>query len=119
MDTQAIASRLVQISRTGDFRTAQDELYASNARSVEPEGSMWPTVEGIEALNAKVAQWEGMIEQVHSIQVSEPLVMGDYFTCTMEFVISTKELGRIQGREVCVYGVEDGKIVLEHFFYNP
>jgi hypothetical protein len=119
MDTQTVADRLAELSRTGQFKLAQDELYASDAVSVEPEGSFWPTVEGIEALNAKVAKWEEMVEEVHGIDVTAPLVSGNYFTCVMSFDLTLQGQGRTQGTEVAVFHVKDGRIVLEHFFYEP
>ena len=39
MNTQEIAKKLVEMCRQGKYLEAQNELYAENAVSIEPEGS--------------------------------------------------------------------------------
>ena len=39
MNTEAIAKRLVELCRTGEYEQAQRELYADDAVSIEPEGA--------------------------------------------------------------------------------
>ncbi len=40
MTTQEIANRLVELCRQGDFKTAQEELLAEDAMSIEQEPAL-------------------------------------------------------------------------------
>lgn len=118
MSTQEVANRLVEICRTGQYGAALNELYSPHAVSIEPEGSPGETVaRGIDALKAKGKQWEESVEAVHSSEVSDPIVAGNFFACTMSLDITFKGMGRMPMDEVCVYEVQDGKVVSEQFFY--
>jgi hypothetical protein len=56
-----------------------------------------------------------MIESLHGTTVSEPLLAGNSFACTMQLDITMKGQGRMNMTELCVYDVKDGKIVREQF----
>ena len=118
MNTQEIAERLVALCREVRYKQAQDELFADDAWSREPEGAPWDTVQGREAMAAKVAKWESMVVEIHEADVSDPIVAGNFFSVKMTFDLTMTGVGRTQGREIVVYEVRDGKIVLEHFFYS-
>ena len=119
MTTQEIANQLVNYCRQGQFTEAQSELYHANTRSIEPEGSGWPAVEGLEAIKAKAEQWAGMVEEVHSVTISEPVIAGNFFSVSMANDVTFKEGGRMLMEEICVYEVQNGKIVTEQFFFTP
>src|SRR5688572_6440952 len=78
MTTKEIAERLVALCRQGNFETAQKELYATNAVNIEPYGT--PTfpkeTTGLDAILEKGRKFSALIEQVHSVSVSDPLVAG-------------------------------------------
>lgn len=118
MTTQQIATHLVEICRTGDFTAAQNELFANDAVSIEPMSS--PAFEketkGLDAIHEKGKKWESMVQEYHSIQVSDPVVADESFACTMMMDVTMKEQGRMPMTELCVYKVKDGKIVSEEFF---
>ena len=77
------------------------------------------SAEGIKALNAKIDQWKEMVEEVHRLEVSEPQIAGNFFSCQMLFDLTRKGMGRRgTGEQIAVYEVKDGKIVKEHFFYS-
>ena len=119
MTTQEIANRLVELCRTGDWQKAFEELYSPEAVSIEMPGGPWPErSEGMEAIGAKGQQFESMVEEMHGVEVSDPIVAGDHFACTMTMDITMKGMPRSKNAEVCVYTVEDGKIVSEQFFYS-
>lgn len=118
MNTHEVANRLVELCRQGAYVQAQEELYGENIVSQEPPETGWPDAQGIEAVKAKTKQWEESVEEVHSASVSDPVVAGDHFAVTMENDVTFKERGRAQIQEVCVYEVQNGKIVKENFFYN-
>ena len=118
MNTQAIANRLVELCRKGEFENVQKELYANDAVSIEPYAT--PAFEketrGLAAILEKAAKWNAMVETVHSMKVSDPLVAENAFACTMEMDVSIKGRGRMELNELCVYTVKDGKVSSEQFF---
>ena len=60
--------------------------------------------------------WEGMVEEVHSMTVSEPQVAGNAFSLVMDMDMTMKQGGRHQMKELCVYETKDGKVISERFF---
>ena len=118
MNTQEIANQLVAHCRTGRYDLAHDELYADNCVSIEPKGAQVEFVEGMAAIKQKGAQWASMVEEMHSAAVSEPVVSGNFFSCTMENDVTFKGAGRMTMKEVCVFEVKEGKVVKEQFFYD-
>ena len=118
MTIQEIATQLVALCRKGDYETAQNELYAADAVSIEPHAT--PAFEketrGLQAIHEKGEKWKGMLEATHSLTVSEPLIAGNSFACTMQMDITMKGAGRMNLDELCVYQVKDGKIISEQFF---
>lgn len=118
MTTQQIADRLIALSREGQFETAQRELYSKDARSTEPDGAMMPNVEGLDAIIAKGDAFQQGLEGVHGITVEGPLVSGDYISLRLVMDVTMKGMGRQTLDELVVYGVKDGKVVSEQFFYS-
>lgn len=118
MKTEEIARRLVALCREQKWETAQKELYASDAVSLEPHESPGFDKEtrGLPAIEEKGRKWSAMVEAMHSISVSDPLVAGNAFACTMRIDMTMKGQGRMDMAELCVYQVKDGKIVSEQFF---
>jgi predicted ester cyclase len=47
--------------------------------------------------------------------ISDPLVAGDSFACTMYMDVTMKGSKRMAMTELCIYKVKDGKIVSEEF----
>jgi len=120
MNTQQVANRLVELCRRGEFTKAQDELYAQDAVSVEPEGAPGGALgnaRGLDAIREKGKAFDQTYETIHGITVSEPLVAGEYFSIVMGLDATWKQGGRYAMEEICVYRVRNGKIVLEQFFY--
>ena len=117
MTTKEIAERLVVLCRQGNFEAAQKELHATDAINIEPYATATFAKEtrGLDAILEKGRRFTAMIEQVHSISVSDPLVAGDSFVCAMQLDLTIKGHGRMSLNELCVYGVKDGKIVSEQF----
>jgi hypothetical protein len=117
MSIQDIAKRLVTLCREAKWETAQRELYADDARSLEAQASpAFPQeTRGLAAIIEKGKKFDSMVEKLHAISVSEPLVAENSFACTMEMDVTMKGQGRFSMRELCVYDVKDGKIVTERF----
>lgn len=121
MSTETVAKRLVAMCRHGQFEEAQHELYAKDAVSIEPEAMAngpLGNVKGLDAILEKGKRFQASVEQMHGIEVSEPLVAGNWFTVTMTLDVTMKEHGRTTMSEVCVYHVKDDKIDSEQFFYD-
>lgn len=118
MTTKEIADRLIQLARKGDFETAQAELFADDAVSIEPHAT--PAFEketkGLKAIREKADKWNSMVKEMHSITVSDPILASNSFACIMRMNVSMKERGQMDMTEICVYQVKDGKIVSEQFY---
>lgn len=118
MTTQQIADRLVELCRQGQFETAQKELYSDDAVSIEPEamGGFEKETKGLQAIIEKGHQFQQMVEEVHSVTVSDPVVGGNSFAMALDMDTTMKGHGRSTMGELCVYNVKDGKIISEQFF---
>lgn len=120
MTTQEVANRLVELCREGKWEEVYKELFSPDVLSIEPEGTPWGTVKGLEALGKKAKEWEEMIEEFHSAEISDPIVAENFFAITMKSKVTMKGQSEPMNMdEVCVYNVVDGKVVSEQFFYTP
>jgi hypothetical protein len=72
---------------------------------------------GLPLLSADVERglMGAMIEQVHAIAMSDPLVAGNWFACAMKLEVAIKGQGGMTLDELCIYEVDAGKIVSERF----
>jgi len=119
MTTQEVADKLVGYCRQGQFTEAINTLYSNDIISIEPDGSPMKEVKGLEAVLQKTAHFNSMVEEMHSAEVSDPLVADKFFSCTMNMDVTFKGAPRSTMSEICLYKVEDGKIVREEFFFTP
>jgi ketosteroid isomerase-like protein len=118
MTTQDVANRFHELAQTGQWQQIQDELFADNAVSIEPEHSPGlKTVSGLDAIREKGKQFGEMVEEMHGGYSNEPQVGGNFFALAMGMDVTMKGQGRMKMDEIAVYGVKDGKIVSEQFFY--
>ena len=121
MSTATVANRLVSLCREGKYEEAQRELYAQEAVSIEPqEMSSGPlgNVKGLRAILEKGHNFQDSVEQIHASEVSDPVIADGWFSVAMHLDATMKGRGRQDMREICVYHVENDKIVQEQFFYN-
>ena len=118
MTTQDVANRFHELAQEGKWLEIQDELFADNAVSIEPEHSQgMKSAQGKEALRQKGEQFTQMVEAMHGGYSNQPQVAGNHFAVAMGMDVTMKGQGRMQMDEICVYEVKDGKIVKEQFFY--
>lgn len=117
MTTTEVADRFFALSQEGKFEQILDELYADDVRSVEPEGSHWQNVQGLDKVREKAVQWQSMVEEMHDGYTHKPQVASNYFVCIMGMDVTMKGAARKKMDEVALYEVRDGKIVLEQFFF--
>ncbi|GAC1438283.1 MAG: hypothetical protein NVSMB63_01660 [Sediminibacterium sp.] len=117
MTTQQIAERLVTLCRQGQFETAQQELFSTDARSIEPHAS--PAFEketnGLDAIIEKGHKFNEMVEEMYGMHVSDPIVAGQSFAVIMTMDVKMKGREKEHFSELCVYEVKDGKIASESF----
>lgn len=119
MTTQEVAERLVALVAQGQYEAAQNELYHTDAISIEPEGAPGAGVtKGLDAIKEKGKGWQTMVEEFHGGSVDGPLVSGNWFTIVAHMDITYKGMPRMQDSEICLYNVVDGKVVSEQFFYS-
>ncbi len=118
MTTQEVANRFHELSQMGQWDKIQEELFAENAVSIEPEHSPGlKTVEGMDAIREKGRQFAESVEEMHGGYSGQPIVAGNHFSLAMGLDCTFKGMGRMKMDEIAVYKVEDGKIVKEQFFY--
>ena len=117
MTTQEVANRLVELCRTGQIQQAQTELYGETMVSIEPSGAPVEKAVGLSAVIEKGKQFASMIEERHGGSITDPVVTGKHFSMGMTLDATMKGRGRVLLEEICIYKVENGKIVLEQFFY--
>ena len=121
MNTKQVADRLVELCRAGKYEQAQEELYAEDAVSIEMEGMSGGSLgnaTGLDAIREKGRKWADNIVEMHDGSVGEPVIAGNWFSLVMGIDATYKDRGRMDMQEICVYGVRDGKIVHEQFFYD-
>lgn len=118
MTTQQIANRLTEICRQGDFEKAQRELFAEDAVSIEPEASpgFEKETKGLDAIYEKGKRFSALVDKVHHIEISDPVVAGNAFAISLNMDTTMKGQERSNMSEICVYNVKDGKIIAEQFF---
>jgi hypothetical protein len=118
MSTKEIAKKLKKLCDHGKFEDALKELFAKDAVSIEPMASkdFEKETHGLDKLIEKGKKWNEMVSATHSIEISEPMIAGNTFAVTMRMDVTTKDKGRQDMTELCVYHVKDGKIISEQFF---
>ncbi|MCT7061882.1 SnoaL-like domain-containing protein, partial [Salmonella enterica] len=75
-------------------------------------------VKGLDAILEKGKRFQANVVQMHGLEVSEPLIAGNWFSVVMTMDVTMKENGRVTMNEICVYLVKDDKKVSEQFFYD-
>ena len=118
MSTQEVAEKLIQHCREGKNIDAIQDFYSDNIVSREAKGTPHELVEGKDAVLAKNQQWYESVEEVHSVQISDPVVTGNFFAVALDMDVTYKKSGRMVMNEIAVYEVKDGQIVGEQFFYS-
>ena len=121
MSVEQIAKDVVDMCRTGRNMDAIAKYYADSIVSVESASAPGTPSEmkGIEAIKQK-NQWWIENHEIHSAEANGPFVGENGFAIEFKYDVTQKGSGkRIRMNEMALYTVENGKIVREHFFYNP
>jgi hypothetical protein len=119
MKTAEIANQLVDLCRKGENAVVKEKFYSPDIVSVEamdtPAGPR--ESRGIAAVKKK-GEWWINAHTVHKASVDGPYMAADKFSVIFDYDITVKATGqRVQMKEVAVYTVDNGKIVLEEFLY--
>ncbi|GAA4085532.1 SnoaL-like domain-containing protein [Mucilaginibacter panaciglaebae] len=111
-----IAERLVTLLKEQQFVTAYEELYSENATSIDPMHPQAPPNEGLAVL---IEREKAFLRRVimHSVEVSAPIYGDTHFAISLLLDLTIEGLDK-KVKELCVYGVRDGKIVSQQFFMN-
>ncbi len=120
MTTQEVAKRYYELIQQHQYKQIQNELYALNAISIEPENdtNLPLVVEGIEALQQKEGLFFSQVEQMFGGKMSEPIVSNFHFSQMTEMDVKMKGKERKMKGQIGVFEVRNGKIVKEQFFYD-
>ena len=119
MTTQEVANRLVELCREGKYEQTVKELYSPDIVSVEAEGTPNRIVKGLDEIARKGIKFESMLEKVNTSVITDPIVADNFFSCAMLMNVQMKGVPvAIDMDEICVYTVNNGKIVREEFFYT-
>ena len=117
MNTEEVATKLVEYCRKGEWMKAVDDLYAKDIVSVEPREmeNMPAEMRGIDQVRGKTKWFENSFE-VHSSKVGGPFVARDTFVVQFDIDVTDKaSKKRMQMSEVGIYTVKDGKVAREEF----
>lgn len=122
MTTQEVANRYMELEKQGKWMEIQEELYGDDVVSIEPEHAAamgMPTLTtGLDAVKAKGASFNQMIEEMHGGYCTEPVIGGNFFSVGMGMEVTFKgSPQRSNLDEIAVYEVKDGKIIKEQFFF--
>jgi ketosteroid isomerase-like protein len=119
MTTQQVADRYYELSKENRFDVIVDELYSNDIECIEPasDNPVLQNIKGMEAKKAKDKAFGEAIEQMHSGYCDAPTVAGKYFSLKMGMDVTMKGMGRMNMDEICLFEVQDGKIVKEQYFY--
>ena len=118
MTTQEIAARFHELAQQEKWFEIQDEFFAENVRSIDPEGSPYMGyAEGKAAVRKKGEDFVSRITAFHGASTTSPLVTGNPFAVGRQIDITVEGHGRIQMNEIMLYEVKDGRIISEQFFY--
>jgi len=117
MNTEEVATKLVEFCRKGEWVKAINELYGKDIVSVEAQAmeNMPAEMRGIDQVRGKTDWWEKNME-VHSAKVSGPFVARDTFVVQFDIDVTDKgSKKRMQMSEAGIYTVKDGKVSREEF----
>src|SRR5258708_412868 len=118
LTTQEVAARFNELARQEMWFEIQDELFAADAKSIDPPNSPYfGYAEGKSAVRKKGEDFVKRIEAVHKDVTSDAIVCGNHFALTRDLEITVKPFGRVEMKEIMLFEVKDGKIVSEQFFY--
>lgn len=117
MNTYEVADKLVQLWSEEKNEEAIKELYS--VENVSQRSFLVSRRKRGDQQMLSSSQFMLMtVEEFHSMELSEPLVLGEYFCVGLRMEFTIKGLGRSSIRESWVFEVKKGKIIYERYFHN-
>lgn len=112
--TETIAARLVALLQEQQFVEAYEELFDANAISIDP--MYQPDLKGLDGLIEREKLFLSRVD-IKKISLSEPIIAGNYFSISlsMDFSIAGQDKSI---SELCIYKVENEKIISQQFFIS-
>lgn len=118
LTTQQVAARFNELAQAEKWFEIQDELFDDNVKSVEPANSPYlPDAKGKTLVRKKAEDWVKRITAVHTLTTTNPIVSANHFVVGRVMDTTVEGFGRVLINEIMLYEVQDGRIVLEQFFY--
>lgn len=118
MTPQAVADRLVELLRAGQFDAVYTELFhPTDIVHDEPQSEHFPHLIGVEAIREKDAAMQANIARFNGLTVGDAIVAGNHLALPYRAQFTLNDGTEVDLNEIIVYRVHDGKIVLEKFFY--
>jgi len=109
-----IANRLASLCEKHEFLQAYTALFSEHAESIDPMNNN-QLLHGRGVLMERERKFLETTE-IYDLKVSEPLFAGNYFCVTMSLEFTPAGQERRKVEELCVYKVENGKIISQQFF---
>jgi hypothetical protein len=117
-DIEIIANRLVTLLKQKKFLEAQEELFAADAVSQEPEKLKERSVSGLDAIMQKEKYFLKNIKEWNRFEITKPIISKNHFSVGMITEVEMITGDQISINEIIVYEVGNGKIIKEQFFFN-
>ncbi len=109
-----IANRLASLCTELKFVDAYTELFSEHAESIDPVYKNEPLI-GLSNLIEREKSFLARTD-VHELKISDPIFAGNYFSIVISMSFTPDGQERKALEELCVYKVENGKIVSQQFF---
>lgn len=118
MTIEEVVARFNELAQEEKWFEIQDELFAENVRSIEPDGAPHlKNAEGKQSVREKAETFVNKIRAFHGGYTTKPVIAGNHFVVGRGSDITADGIGRLKSEQLMVYKVENGMIVLEQFFY--
>ncbi|CAF1527167.1 unnamed protein product, partial [Adineta steineri] len=91
--TQEVAGKFEQFANANQWDKIQEELYADDAESIEPqhaEMSGLKNAKGKDAIKQKSIDFNNMVEEMYGGFCSKPVVGGNFFSVGMGMDVKMK-----------------------------
>jgi hypothetical protein len=112
----SISQNLIELLRKLEFVKAYNDLFSEEAESIDPISPRPGPLKGLSKLIEVEKQFLSRAE-IHSIDISEAIHAGNYFTIRL-FMIFSIDSNKRNIDELCVYKVDQGKIISQQFFLS-
>ncbi|SHI60296.1 SnoaL-like domain-containing protein [Aquimarina spongiae] len=118
MTTEAIAKELKTLLEEGKFEDIYNTLFhQEKVKHIEPQSLHFPELVGVKAIKEKDTVMTGNIEEVTSLEIGDYVTSKNFIAIPYKISLTLKNGDERALDELIIYQVEEGKIILEQFFY--